>query len=198
MTTQLTAKHISRLIDLRDQLTHFGPARFDMGAWFIDTDTTETFDSMNWDELMHRIGHASETMTRGECGTAACLAGHAALMWADELNLNTTTNEIAELLGMDVGLELGVRDPALERWFAVSAWPDWARISYRNASRAIPYVDYTEDDYAEQVMARDMALRAAQWTHIMSMLDDLITGRRLHWHDEDTSAADIADRQDAQ
>jgi len=190
MTTQLTAEHIERIIELRDHLIEMGPDRFDMNDWFIKADTTRVHDTMDWFDLTGHIDKARDIINHNSCGTAACLAGHAAILWGDEFGHNTTTAHVARWLGMDIGVEPW----QCKTWFATQGWPDFARIPWLNRQLDLSTLDYDPEHELEQSFIR----RGIEHHIVLDVMDDLIHGRRLHWYDDDTSAADIADRQDAQ
>lgn len=194
MTDQLTASHIARIIELRDHLIEMGPDRFDMSNWFTKAETTATLDTMNWDELMWHVDRAKDMIVNRDCGTAACIAGHAALLWGPEFTRHTSTVDIARILGMDVG----VAPWQAERWFSTSTWPEPWRQQWLDAVAALPALDYNDEDYAESELANVYLKRHIEHHIVLAVMDDLIHGRRRHWYDDDTAAVDIADRQDAQ
>ena len=194
MTTQLTAEHIARITELRDRLIELGPDRFDMANWFTKMETTDAMDTYNWIELTWNVQRARNLIDVGDCGTAACLAGHALLLFDDDLPRAAVVSDVARYLGMDIGCEYWEAD----RWFNVGSWPDPWRQRCTAAIKLLPALDYHDEDYAELKLAKSFARRAIEHGLIIEMMDDLIHGRRLQWYDDDTSATDIADLTDAQ
>jgi hypothetical protein len=205
MPEQLTAEHISRIIELRDHLIELGPDKFEMMSWFTIQDDVDSCNTFGWDELIASTDRATDLLNSGEkCGTAACIAGHAVLLWPDLIHYEhdypiLDHSEVAAHLGMNVGAPNVEQS---ERWFATASWPDRYRIPYYNLvgdlRRAQCQIRDDKDEYLRLEMERTFAQRKYQHDVVIGVMDDLIHGRMLNWHDEDTTAVDAADLADAQ
>lgn len=68
---------VDRLRGTLDSIRQAGPEHFDMGSWFYVASTTDD-DEYNEDAGSQGLFSAC-TLDIADCGTTACLAGHAAL-----------------------------------------------------------------------------------------------------------------------
>lgn len=205
MPEQLTAEHISRIIELRDHLIEMGPDRFEMQSWFTIQDDADACNTFGWDELIVNTDRAADLLQSGQkCGTAACIAGHAVLLWPelisyDHIGAHLETDEVATYLGMQVGAP---NDFLLDRWFSTMSWPDRYRVPYNNLVNQLHHrlAQLRGDEDASWKAEQDhtFILRAHQHATVLAVMDDLIHGRLFNWHDDDTSAVDRADAIDAQ
>jgi hypothetical protein len=206
----ITAEHVSRLIELRDHLIEIGPDKFEMSSWFTIQDDADICQTFGWDELTFNLDRAADLIESGQhCGTAACLAGHAVLLWPEIVTFSVDdegnsysidSDDVAKYLGMDVGAP---NEWQVDRWFSTQSWPDRFRIPYKNATRDLDHQlmmhrDLDVDTYVERDLMRTHTQRKLQHDAVLLVLDELIHGRMRNWHDDDTSAVDVADLADAQ
>lgn len=112
---------------VRDSVAQHGPEHFDMMAWFMVPDTeVEGYTEFTIGERYERGARAlDKPVDINQCGTTACIAGHAVL--AGRLN-ETLSDEVDH---HDVARWLGM-DPIFNWLFDVDQWPGWAQDLYNN------------------------------------------------------------------
>lgn len=169
--TRLTNDQLAACYEVWQSLLDTGPEHFDMSYWYAirRVGPPSALNLMDLSEIVHPFS---------DCGTTACLAGHAVVALQLQIDDNDmpATFTIHKLLGMDVQHE-GFKDPSGGdiNWFFIDSWPKFAADAHDKAYRR-RISAYPERGHAH-------AQTVAQWTVVTDVLDDLVHGRRLHWYD---------------
>lgn len=193
MTYRLDEHELANVRLLHDHMVAVGPDHFDIhafGSYIADTEAVKHDPWPDWytgrktlslDELAFRGPDMTQL-----CGYAACIAGHGTIV-----GLGHTTHDIASALGMrrvhttvhyDGHVETLIVTNAT--WFFAEEWPRWAQ--------------QLSDKIEERLMDDDVAdhRRIAPHLTVLSVMDDLIHGRRANWFDDNTDDVDAADLND--
>jgi hypothetical protein len=121
---------VARLTLLRDQLVAHGPEKFNMDSWFVIVEVDEDGDQVDsFDFTISDIAaQSTDDIDIQKCGTAACLAGHIALLALPHTWEVTTTEEAAKFLGYESEYEpyLEAPDGRTSGLFSATRFTDWS------------------------------------------------------------------------
>lgn len=188
--THLSAEQLAACQRLHDQLVATGPEHFNMGTWL----------EVGHNEYMLIDVHRFGTEILNDCGTKACIAGHAVLLFsedeigaaAERLPAHTRRwwesddpsqdrwgrqaveeQVLAELLGMNVSVPEELHTAT--DWFG-STWPKFAQ----DIQRA--HYLRSQSAWGENYTIVQHEDRADHAT-VVQILDELVHGQRRHWWD---------------
>jgi hypothetical protein len=191
--THLSNEQLAACQQLHDHLVRTGPDHFNMGTWL---------EVNNNEFMLNEAARFSADVFDGDCGTRACIAGHAIVLFdpADYVaaearlpkHLQTSAdigrwgqqsvieNVLIELLGMNVQVPIDWH--SMRDWFG-SSWPLFAQTIQR-----AHYLRSVAAWGDEQPLGWHEA--HADHATVVQVLDELVHGVRRHWWDGDILTAE--------
>lgn len=197
--THLSAEQLAACQRLHDQLVASGPEHFDMGTW-LEVGIAEYM-------LVEAEQFGPEVLQ--DCGTRACIAGHAALAFTDD-ELTAAADRLPSRLKRFV--DVSTDDPAQARWhwqfieeevmaelLGMNVWVpqerhtsrDWFGSDWPVYAQQIQQAHYlrSQSAWGENYEMHQHIARADHAT-VVQVLDEIIHGVRRHWWDGDILTAD--------
>jgi len=184
-TMHLSNEQLAACQRLHDHLVRTGPDHFNMGTWL---------EVANNEYMLYEVMRFDVDVFTNHCGTKACIAGHAGILFStdeynaarDRLPAHLLVDEdnrwgrqavvetvLTELLGMNVGVPVEFHH--MRDWFG-SQWPLFAQQLQR-----AHYLRSVSAWGEEQPLAWHES--HADHTTVVQMLDEIIHGVRRNWWD---------------